>query len=142
MNEIKLLALDKEDLEIISAHVQDAIVRVGDMVYMKSDNRFALLLNRFVWDKDYKKTKGERRRSALHFDNVHSIKFKGIDLKAKDGMLDLLAITFNVKDLPSGEILLNFAGGGTVCLTVETIEARLADLGAAWATKAVPSHKV
>ena len=140
MDEIKLLALDSEDLEVISAHLQDAIVRVGDMAYMKPEKKFALLLNRFVWDKSHKKAKAERRRSALHFDNVQSSKIKGINLEAKDGMLELLAITFSSNDLPSGDIILNFAGGGTICLQVEAIEARLSDLGAAWATKATPKH--
>lgn len=141
MSDLKLLALDSEDLEVISTHAQDAIVRVGDMGYAQSDNRFALLLNRYVWDKNPANKNNERRRSALHFDNVKSIKITGIDSLAKDGMLNLLAIIFEASDLPSGKIILTFAGGGTVSLMVETIEARLSDLGAAWATKTTPSHK-
>lgn len=141
MTEIKLLALDGEDLEVISAHVQDAIVRVGDMGFAKSDNRFALLINRFVWEKKKKKSKDERRRAALHFDNVSSVKITGIEANSRDGVLELLSITFAEGELPSGEITLTFAGGGEVVLKVDIIEARLADLGAAWAAKARPDHK-
>ncbi len=145
MDQLKLLALDEEDLAIISAHVQDAIVRVGDMKYVKSDEIFALLLNRFVWDKalssKQKRQKGERRRTAMHFNQVKNAKVNGIDLQAKDGMLDLLAIIFEETNAPSGNIRLNFAGGGEVLLEVEAIEACLMDLGAAWAAKAVPSHE-
>lgn len=73
MTDLKLLALDTEDLEVISAHVQDAVVRVADMGYARADRRFALLMNRFDWESDKTcRDKGMRKRTALHFDAVQS----------------------------------------------------------------------
>ena len=140
MTDLKLLAMDSEDLAVISAHLQDAVVRVGDMGYAQADRRFALLLNRYCWEADRKKGRGERHRSALHFDGVLSAKSTGIDLNARDGALELLAVTFVETDSPAGIVELAFAGGGTVQLTVECLEARLRDLGAAWAARVRPAH--
>ena len=138
MPDLKLLALDSEDLDVISATTQDAVVRVGDMGFAKADHRFALLMNRFAWEDDGRVK--QRKRAALHFDRVNDVKVSGIDTNAVDGVLELLAIRFNISDDPAGSIDLEFAGGGTVRLGVECLEARLQDLGAAWAAKATPEH--
>ncbi|MEP7242019.1 MAG: DUF2948 family protein [Devosia sp.] len=138
MPDLKLLALDSEDLEVISATTQDAVVRVGDMGFARADQRFALLMNRFAWEEDGKTR--QRKRTALHFDRVSDARVAGIDTNAVDGVLELLAIRFSLTDDPAGTVELDFAGGGTVRLTVECLEARLMDLGAAWAAKATPAH--
>ncbi len=138
MPDLKLLALDSEDLQVISATTQDAVVRVGDMGYAKADRRFALLMNRFVWEEDGKTR--IRKRAGLHFDRVDDVQVQGIDLNAIEGVLELLAITFTINNDPAGTVDLDFAGGGTIRLSVECLEARLADLGAAWAAKATPVH--
>ena len=140
MTDLKLLALDSEDLAVLSAHLQDAVVRVGDMGYARVDRRFALLLNRFDWEAGATRGKGERKRAALHFDAVQSVATTGIDMNARDGVLELLAMTFASIDGPAGIIELTFAGGGSVRLGVECLEARMQDLGAAWAAKARPEH--
>ncbi len=140
MTDLKLLALDSEDLEVISAHTQDAVVRVAEMGYVADEQRFAFLMNRYAWEKDNKRGKGERKRTAIHFDRVTDVKVHGIDLHAQDGVLELLTMTFEAIDEPSGEILLSFAGGGTIKLVVECLEARMQDLGAAWGAKATPQH--
>lgn len=142
MPDLKLLALDEEDLEVVSAYIQDAIIRVGDMGYAKSDRRFACIMNRYVWEKGDPKTKGLRRRAAIHFDSVLDVKSTGINLSARDGVLDLLTTSFGVGDAPSGVVTLSFAGGGTIELMVECLECRLSDLGASWAAKAAPTHDV
>jgi len=139
MADLKLLALDQEDLDVVSAHTQDAVVRVGDMGFAQADNRFALLMNRFDWTASGGKT-GQRKRAAMHFDRVQSVKCAGIDLNAHDGVLELLAITFEPVDDPSGVVELNFAGGGTIRLAVECLEVRMQDLGGAWAAKLKPQH--
>jgi hypothetical protein len=138
MPDLKLLALDGEDLEVIAATTQDAVVRVPDMGYAKADRRFALLMNRFAWEEPGKK--GQRKRAALHFDRVGDVKVAGIDMNAAEGVLELLTITFAEADAPAGTVELTFAGGGTVRLSVECLEARLQDLGAAWAAKLTPGH--
>lgn len=138
MTDLKLLALDAEDLDVISATTQDAIVRVGDMGYAQADKRFALLMNRYAWEEGGKK--GQRKRTALHFDRVEAVQTTGINLEAREGALELLAIRFLPETDPAGAIELTFAGGGTVRLSVECLEARLQDLGAAWAAKLKPEH--
>lgn len=144
MTDLKLLALDSEDLEVISAHVQDAVVRVADMGYARRDHRFALLMNRFDWEsgKDNRRDKGKRKRAALHFDAVQSVVTAGFDPNAHAGVLELLAIAFMPTDSPAGIVELSFAGGGTVRLGVECLEARLADLGATWGASATPNHAI
>lgn len=142
MPDLKLLALDAEDLEVISAFTQDAVMRVEDIGLSKSDSRFALLMNRFVWESSDPKGRGERRRTAVHFDYVRNVTSNGINLEARDGVLELLSIRFIADDSPSGRIVLDFAGGGTVELAVDCLEARLQDLGAAWAAKAKPTHSL
>jgi hypothetical protein len=140
MPDLKLLALDSEDLDVISATTQDAVVRVADMGFAKADRRFALLMNRYAWEEPGKK--GQRRRTALHFDQVREVKVAGIDTNARDGVLELLAVVFEAgaPTDPAGRVELRFAGGGTVRLEVDCLEARLQDLGAAWAAKMKPEH--
>jgi len=141
MTDLKLLALDSEDLDVISATTQDAIVRVGDMGYAKADKRFALLMNRYAWEDGKAGGRaGVRKRAALHFDRVTAVKVAGIDTNAVDGALELLTIRFTEGTAPSGWIDLAFAGGGTIRLEVEVLEARMQDLGSAWAAKAKPEH--
>ena len=140
MTDLKLIALDTEDLEVISAHLQDAVIRVADMGFARRDRRFALLMNRFDWAADKPRSRGVRKRAALHFSGVTHAAFAGFDPTAPDGVVELLAITFEPTTAPSGIVELRFAGGGTVRLSVDYLEARLADLGAAWAASARPNH--
>lgn len=140
-SELKLLAVDSEDLEVISTCIQDAVVRVGDMGFAKADRRFAFLMNRFAWEADNGSArKGQRRRAALHFENVDAVQVSGINMAATDGVLELLSITFVPNQAPSGVITIAFAGGGTLRLHVECLEARLKDLGAAWSAHRRPTH--
>lgn len=141
MTDLKLLALDAEDLDVISATTQDAVVRVGDMGYAKADQRFALLMNRFAWEDGVGKT-GVRKRAALHFDRVKAVRTAGFDPNAQEGSLELLTIRFTETEGPGGVIDLTFAGGGAIRLEVEVLEARLQDLGAAWAARVKPEHAV
>lgn len=144
MDNLKLLALDSEDLEVISAHMQDAVLRVGDMSYLPAENRFVLVSNRFNWMKAHKtahndKSNLERRQTALRFERVMGAQVQNLKLTAKDAALELLAITYEQQnDVES--VILTFAGGGAVRLHVECIEAELKDLGGAWETKAMPQH--
>jgi hypothetical protein len=138
---LKLVALDAEDLAVLSAYVQDAVMKVGDLAYLPNERRFALAMNRFIWEKaDGSRRTYERRRAALSFDRVTAVQTCRIRRDRPDTVLELLAVEFEPSDSPAGTITLIFAGGGAVRLTVECIEARLADLGAAWATRAKPVH--
>lgn len=139
---LRVAAIDEEDLAVISAYLQDAVLKVGDMVYLPQERRFAVAMNRFTWEKtvDGKRRDYERRRAALTFDRVEKVKTSGIDRNRPDAVLELLAVSFAATDAPAGCIELVFAGGGAVRVDVEVIEARLADLGAAWAARAKPHH--
>jgi hypothetical protein len=139
---LRLAAVDEEDLAILSAHVQDAVLKVADLVWLPKERRFAVAMNRFVWEGegDGRRREHERRRSALTFDRVDRVRSTGIDRARPDAVLELLALSFTPGEAPAGRITLVFAGGAAVELEAEVIEARLADLGPAWATAAMPSH--
>jgi Protein of unknown function (DUF2948) len=141
MKDLKLIALDPEDLRVLSCHLQDAVIRVEDMAYIKHELRFAALASRFDWECAERARGGyQRRRSGVRFERVMGVQVQGIDLKQRDAVLSLLAITFEPGHAPSGTLTLNFAGGGAVRLQVECIEAELRDLGAAWSTPVKPEH--
>ena len=143
MSDLKLIALDAEDLDVVSATTQDAIVRVGDMAFARGDRRFALMMNRFAWERGDGRSRdraGVRKRAALHFDHVTGVRAAGLDLNAHEGVLELLTIRFTEGQAPGGQVDLAFAGGATIRLEVEVLEARLQDLGAAWAAKVKPEH--
>lgn len=144
MQDLKLIALDTEDLRVISCHLQDAVVRVGDMAYLKPEMRFAAIANRFDWELAAKGGNEalQRRRSGLRFERVTAARVHGIDLQQKDQVLALLAVTFEAGDEPSGAVILHFAGGAAVRLEVECIEAELRDLGAAWRVRSKPEHAI
>lgn len=145
MDFLKLAALDREDLRILSAHTQDALVKVGDIVFEKARGRFALAMNRFVWEKETRRrflrpARHERRRSVVHFDRVRAVRTTGIDRADPDAVLSLLAINFVAGEPPSGTVELIFSGDAAIHLDAECIEARLTDLGAAWETPVRPQH--
>jgi hypothetical protein len=139
---LKLAAIDEEDLAVVSAHAQDAVLKVGDMVYLPKERRFALVMNRFSWEKvaDRGGRKFERRRALLIVDRVAGVRTSGIDREHSETVLELLAMHFEATEAPAGNVTLVFAGGGAVQLKVEVIEVRLADLGETWVAAAKPSH--
>ncbi|WP_299811676.1 DUF2948 family protein [uncultured Roseibium sp.] len=142
MDQLKLAALDQEDLQVLSAHLQDAVLTVADIRYLPKEKKAVFVVNRFVWDKetDKRSKKHERRRSALAFAQVNAMKAQNIRQDAKGAVLELLAVTFKPGKEPSGQIELAFAGGASLNLDVECIEAQLSDLGAAWSTPNLPQH--
>lgn len=146
MQPLKLAALDEEDLQVLSAHLQDAVLRVADMAYLPGQRRFAAVINRFDWEgaltaEGAKGKKAERRRAALRFDRVLGAQLSKIRMSAKTAVLELLAIRFEADEPPSGYVTLFFAGGGAIKLRVECIEAELKDLGPAWRASRMPEHE-
>ena len=135
----KLIALDPDDLAVISAHVLDASVRAGDIIWRQSEKRLVIGLNRLDWNEvllsnqiqDPQQPPPEPRRmvSALRFERVLSCKSRNIDLDAPDAALELLGIEFHPGDAPGGATMLMFADGGALRLDVECLECELADLG-------------
>ena len=134
---LKLAAQDTEDLKVISAHMQDALVRLADIRYLARPRQFALVANRFAWEQQ---PKSERRRSGLHFEHVLNVKQHGIVAQAKDAVLSLLAISFEPGPEPSGTVVLTFSANCSIRLNVEYLDLQLKDLGGAWATDLTPNH--
>jgi hypothetical protein len=143
---LRLIALDAEDLAVLSAHLQDAVVKTGDITWLPGQKRFALVLNRFAWEAletGFRRKKSyQRRRTGLHFNRVAAVCSSGIDRANAENVLSLLAVQFLETDSPAGEIRLVFSGGGTIRLTVECLEAQLSDLGPAWSADYAPRHSV
>ena len=136
--QLRLVAFDGEDLAVVSAHLQDAVVRIGDLAYVPERNRFALVARRFDWSCCEKEPR--RCLSGLRFDGVLRARTRGLDLARPDGALSLLALRFVESTAPSGVATLVFAGGAEIELELECLEARLQDLGSAWAAKSRPAH--
>ncbi len=144
MDALKLFALDEQDLEVISACVQDSVLKTGEIAYDTKRKRLVLPVNRFVWERE-PRAKGqpaERRRAVLHFDRVTAVKSSGLDRSKPESVLSLLALRFLPDDAPSGKLELLFADGVSMLLEVECLEAQLADLGGRWAAQAKPKHGV
>ncbi len=142
MDLLKLVALDKEDLEIISAHLQDAVVKVDEIVWQPEAHRLVVALNRFDWEAATTETPAwQRRRSALRFDRVLSFKSRNVQPADKDKVLNLLALDFTEIDAPAGVVTLSFSGDVALRLDVECIESEVVDLGPVWATTCCPDHE-
>ena len=141
MTDLKLIALDAEDLAVFSANLQDAVLRVADMTYLKAEQRFAALVNRFDWEASLA-THGQaltRRRCGLRFERVQAAQVAGFQ-PGSDAVLSLLSVEFEETAAPGGTLTLTFSGNAAVRLTVECIEGELKDLGAAWQTRHRPEH--
>ncbi len=143
MTELKLIALDEEDLAVVSSLLQDAVVRVADMTYLPKQKRFAAVVSRFDWEKAVKATGSKdyrRRRTALRFDRVFGAKLKNVKPTGRSRVLSLLAVSFEPGDPPGGRVTLTFSGDASIQLEVECIEAELKDLGLVWRTRSRPEH--
>jgi hypothetical protein len=134
---LKLAAKDTEDLAIISAHMQDALVRVSDIRYLGKTRQFALVANRFAWEQQ---PNSERRRTGLHFEHVLSVKQQGMGGLDRSHILSLLSMTFEETKAPEGTLTLTFSAGRSIKLQIEYIDLWLKDLGGAWVTSHTPRH--
>jgi hypothetical protein len=138
---LKLIALDGEDLRVVSAHLQDAVVcSANDVIWLPAEKRLVIGLNRFDWESALEGAGHyHRRRAALRFERVNALKAR--NLKPGEGkVLNLLAVDFAENDAPSGIVTLTFSGDIALRLEVECLEAELADLGPAWDTARCPDH--
>lgn len=138
---LKLTAADAEDLEMLSARLQDAAGKLKDFVWLPKQRRFAALVNRFRWEDA--KGPGTRVQSALRFDSVSKVQSSHVKRGAPDAVVSLLAVTFtpNGEGDPAGVIELVLAGGGAFRLSVECIDAELADQTGPWAARGKPDHE-
>jgi hypothetical protein len=145
MSDLKLIAFDADDLAVIAAHLQDAVLRIEDMAYLKGERRLAIVANRFDWSHAAAVAEGKakdfvRRQAGLRIEHVTGAKIQGLDLTKGGQVFSILTLTYEAQEAPQGIVTLTFAGGGAVRLDVECIEVALTDLGAAWGTRSKPVH--
>jgi Protein of unknown function (DUF2948) len=126
--QLRLIALDADDLAVISAHVQDARVQTADIIWRQGEKRLVVGMNRLDWEQT-DATTPRRLVSALRFERVLSCKSRNIDLEAPETALELLGIEFHPGEAPGGSAVLMFSQGGALRLDVECLECELADLG-------------
>lgn len=142
MSGLKLLALDAEDLSIISTHMQDSVFKLKDVSFDKKYGQLLLSGNRFVWESGTKKGHTpERCRSVLALKRVGNVRSHGFNRDNKEQVLSLLAVQFTQNgEGPDGTIELVLSGGGAIALDVECIEAQLTDVSGGWDTASRPQH--
>ena len=141
---LKLIARTTEDLRVISAHLQDSIVKTSDIANLKKNRIFLMQLNRFMWE-DVEKgvfRKNKRIRTILKFENVLEVNSKNIRQGSKDKFLDFLAIESYKMSNNNYEMKLIFSGDSIIRVIAEVIEVTLDDQGEPWDTKNKPKHKV
>ena len=136
---LKLVALDREGLGVISAHIQDTCVKRVDMTWLPRQRRFLIAGMRYDWV-GAKTGPEERVSSVLRFDRVLKVSHIGLTEISSDATLNLLAVTFEKTDPPAGIIILAFADGALVRLDVECIEVELRDIGHRIPAEACPGH--
>ena len=136
---LRLLAEDADDLEVISAALQDAVTRIGDIQWEPKGARLTIAFNRFRWELG--EEPGERVRAGLQLGGVLGLKARNLRRDADEAVLGLLALTFEAgAEAPGGVVTFAFADGGDLAATVECIDAALADLSEPWPTPRTPEH--
>ena len=139
---LKLMAEDAEDLDIIGAAVQDALLRLGDLTFDAKARRFTAMVNRFRWETAEDSGPYERVRAALSFEGVLGVKSRRVRPDAPDALASVLSIGFIPDEEPPGGIVrLMLAGGGEIAIDVECLDAVLVDMGESWRTPRRPDHE-
>jgi len=135
---LRLLAEDADDVAVLSAALQDAVAKVGDIAFEAKARRLTIAFNRFRWEGGAR----QRVRSALQLGGVLNVQTRKIRRERRDGVLELLAITFEPGEAPGGVITLSFAGDGDLRAQVECVDAVLADVSEPWPTPRAPAHEL
>jgi hypothetical protein len=136
---LRLLAEDADDLAVISAALQDAVARIGDIHWERPERRLTIALNRFRWEA--LEGSGERVRAAVQLGGVMAVRARNLRPDASDGVVQLLAVTFEAREAPGGVITFAFADGADLAAEVECVDAALADLSAPWSAAHKPEHE-
>jgi hypothetical protein len=140
---LRLVAEDAEDLDIISAAVQDSVTKAANLKYERRQKRFSLELNRFRWEEAAgRSAQRERVRALLAIDSVLAASSRGLTKSDRDMVVSLLRVEFHPGDEPpGGKVVLTFAGDGEIVLDVEVLDITLLDSDYVWPTRRVPSHE-
>ncbi|MBS0331225.1 MAG: DUF2948 family protein [Proteobacteria bacterium] len=133
---LRLLAQDADDLAVISAAMQDAVAKVGDINFEPRARRLTIAFNRYCWEADG----GVRVRSGLQLGGVLKVQARKIRRGVKEAVVEVLAITFEPGEAPGGRVTISCAGGGDLRAEVECLDAVLADVSQPWPTPRAPKH--
>jgi DNA-binding protein YbaB len=133
---LRLLAQDAEDLAVISAAMQDAVAKVGEVSYEPKARRLTIAFNRYRWEA----AGSERVRSGLQLGGVMKVQTRKIRRSPRDAVLEVLAVTFEPGEAPGGTITISCAGDGDIRAVVECVDAVLADVSEPWPTPRTPRH--
>jgi hypothetical protein len=133
---LRLLAQDAEDLAVISAAMQDAVAKVGEISYEAKARRLTIAFNRYRWEAEG----SERVRSGLQLGGVLNVQTRKIRRSPRDAVLEVLAVTFEPGEAPGGTITISCAGDGDIRAVVECVDAVLADVSEPWPTPRTPRH--
>ncbi len=136
---LRLLAEDAEDVQVISAALQDAVAKVGDIQYEPAARRLTIALNRFRWEREGGPG-AQRIRSALQIGSVLGVRARRLKREPKDAIVELLALEFTAGEPPGGALMLRFAGDADIEVQVECLDAVLADLSQPWPARNAPQH--
>ena len=136
---LRLLAQDADDLSVVSAALQDAVAKIGDIAFEPSARRLTIAFNRYRWEAGGKTR--ERVRAGLQLSGVSSVKSRKLRRDARGAVVELLSLSFEPGEAPGGAVVFTFAGGGDLRAEVECLEAVLADVSAPWPTPRAPAHE-
>tara|TARA_B100001179_G_scaffold227610_1_gene210428 strand:- start:316 stop:765 length:450 start_codon:yes stop_codon:yes gene_type:complete len=141
---LKLIGKNQEDLKVISAYLQDSVVTVKDMVFLKNNRIFVMIVNRFMWE-DVEGgvfRQNKRIRCAIKFEEIFKIRSKNINQKRTSKILECLAINSNLNIDEIYKIKIFFSGGSAITLFAEAIDVAMHDLGKPWNVKHIPRHDI
>ena len=140
----RLIAFDADDLAVIAANLQDALIRVGDMAFLPRSKQFAMVAARFDWVGAVSQKTGssayERCQTGLHFGRVLKVSCLGFHCRDEALVLNLLDIGFKETAPPAGFVEFIFSAGRALRLEVECLEAEIRDLGFRWQARSAPHH--
>ena len=141
---LNLIGENEEDLKVISAYLQDSIVVMKDIVFLKKNKSFVMMVNRFMWE-DVENgflRSNKRVRSAVRFEGVIQVKSKNINQKNTNKILEYLAMKCDSDENGNKKIKIFFSGNGMIILTSEAIDVVMNDLGKPWNVKSIPKHEI
>lgn len=143
-NNLKLIGKNEEDLKIISAYLQDSVVIAKNILFLKKNRTFIMILNRFMWEDAEKGVfrQNKRIRCAIKFEEVIKVKSKNINQKNDDKPLEYLAIKSSLISDSLFKTKIFFSGGGIITITSEVIDVLMNDLGKPWNVKYFPLHQI
>ena len=136
MKPLRLLAQDSEDLMVISAALQDSVAKIGDIRFEAKERKLTIGLNRYRWESGTT----DRVRSVLQVGSVLSVQSQKLRRSAKNAVVEVLSVGFEPGEAPGGNLTIAFSGNGNLRVSVECIDAILADVSVSWPAKRAPKH--